>query len=192
MEKTLRSEDTGLWAGPHRSPKGSGCQEINFSGHREGRGHTCFCCHTIFVSFFILPFNAVLRKGSSTKRVGGKGWEDERLLKTDERFGGRQTWSSFRMGKWPGGIAVWDTQQSIAALRGETEEAVDFILGTRMEADCLDTELHTGTTVMNTTGEQIHPQLIKHLHGVRYHLVPNKQDLVLWWWTTLQGLFGHG
>lgn len=101
---------------------------------------------------------------------------------------------------WDGQMTRWNSsqrhplwQQWVAVLRGETEGVVGFFfLDTRMEADCLDMELHMGTTVMNTTGEQIHGQLIKHLHGVRYQLVFNKQDLVHWRWTKLQGLFGRG
>lgn len=62
-------------------------------------------------------------------------------------------------------------QQWFAVLRGETEGVVGFFfLDTRLEADSSDTEPHTGTTMMNTKGEQIHSQLIKHLHGIRYHL----------------------
>lgn len=83
---------------------------------------------------------------------------------------------------WDGEMTRWNSslrhplwQQWVAVLRGETEGVVGFFfLDTRREAYCSDTELHTRTTVLNTTGEQIHPQLIKHLCGVRYHLAFDK------------------
>lgn len=49
-----------------------------------------------------------------------------------------------------------------------------FFLDTRVETQCSGTGQHTGTTEIDTMGEEIHPQLIKHLHGVRYPLVLNK------------------
>lgn len=84
---------------------------------------------------------------------------------------------------WDREAMGWNTclrdplQQQRAALpRGGTLWGWDgfFFLETRVEAECLGTREHTGTTEMDTMGEEICPQLIKHLHGVRYLLLLNK------------------
>lgn len=43
----------------HRSPKGIGCQEVNFSERRKGRGHTRVSALTHFL-FLFLPFLLML------------------------------------------------------------------------------------------------------------------------------------
>lgn len=101
-----------------------------------------------------------------------------RILKTAEAFGEIQKGLSFGMGKPPGGTPIWET---LCGREGLLSPGWDvrggagcFFLDTRVEAERSSTGQHAGTTTMDTTGEEICPQLIKHLHGVRYLLVLNK------------------
>jgi len=83
-------------------------------------------------------------------------------------------------GKPPDRTLIRETLYSSGGLLspgvGRKGSAGFCFLDTRVESECSGTGQCTGTTAMDTMGEEINLQLIKYLHGVRYLLVRDKWD----------------